>query len=50
MYPHNDFIFWTLELGLLGLGALVTFWAQVALAIRWIVKKGSQSERTTPIV
>ena len=47
VYPHNDFIFWTLEFGLLGLAALVTFWTQLAVAIRWIAKKGSRSDRSS---
>jgi hypothetical protein len=41
IYPHNDFIFWTLELGLLGGLALIVFWVQMVRAVSGISRYGS---------
>jgi len=33
VYVHNDFLYWTLELGVLGLLAMIAFWAQLVAAL-----------------
>ncbi len=44
VYVHNDFLFWTLELGLIGLTAMIVFWARLVAAIRrinrWLAERG----------
>jgi O-Antigen ligase len=34
VYPHNDFIFWLVELGLIGLLGMVLFYGQLVMAFR----------------
>ncbi|MGH9890430.1 MAG: O-antigen ligase family protein [bacterium] len=34
VFPHNDFIYWMVELGLIGLGALVVFWLHLLRVFR----------------
>ena len=34
VYPHNDFLFWTIELGVAGLGLFLLFW--IVLLRQWI--------------
>jgi O-antigen ligase len=50
VYPHNDFLFWTMELGLLGLAAVVLFWILLIRAFRSLSSHGSPSARHTAIV
>jgi O-antigen ligase len=38
VYPHNDFLFVFLELGILGLGLLIGFWIQLLRKI-WLVSR-----------
>jgi hypothetical protein len=40
VYPHNDFIFWGIELGILGIAALVIFWVRLLQALRWMSRAG----------
>jgi O-antigen ligase len=41
VYPHNDFLFWMVELGILGLLGMVTFWAQLLRALRSVLRSRS---------
>jgi O-antigen ligase len=36
VYAHNDFLYWTVELGLLGLGAMIVFWSYLVGRVRTI--------------
>jgi hypothetical protein len=36
VYPHNDFIFWMVELGILGLVGILVFWGQLFRAFRMV--------------
>jgi O-antigen ligase len=38
VYPHNDFLFVFLELGILGLGLLIGFWIQLLRRIRLVLR------------
>lgn len=39
VYAHNDFIYWTVELGLIGLGAMLVFWARLVSVVRKVAVK-----------
>jgi hypothetical protein len=41
VYSHNDFLFWMMELGFIGLVGLVTFWAQLLAALRSVLRSRS---------
>jgi O-antigen ligase len=41
VYPHNDFLFWMVELGILGLLGMITFWAQLLRALRSVLRSHS---------
>jgi hypothetical protein len=44
VYPHNDFIFWMVELGLLGLLGVLLFWSQLLRAFRSVSRSASASK------
>jgi O-antigen ligase len=46
VYPHNDFIFWMVELGLLGLFGIVLFWTQLVRAFRSVIRRAGGVGRT----
>ena len=41
VFPHNDFLFWMVELGYIGLVGLLTFWAQLLAALRSVLRSRS---------
>jgi hypothetical protein len=41
VYSHNDFLFWMMELGFIGLVGIVTFWAQLLAALRSVLRSAS---------
>jgi len=41
IYPHNDFIFWMVELGLIGLLGMVLFYGQLVMAFRSVSRSTS---------
>jgi O-antigen ligase len=45
VYPHNDFLFVFLELGILGLGLLIGFWIQLLRRIRPISRAHDEEAR-----
>ncbi len=49
IYPHNDFLFWFLELGLVGVGALVAFWAHLGIALKRILGRTGLVDRQVTI-
>ena len=42
VYPHNDFLFWMIEFGWLGLFAMVVFWGHVVRAFRAVSRSGTE--------
>jgi hypothetical protein len=38
VYPHNDILFWMMELGFIGLVGIVTFWGQLLAALRSVLR------------
>ena len=42
VYPHNDFIFWMVELGVIGLFGMLLFWAQLIRASRRALRSTSR--------
>jgi O-antigen ligase len=45
VYPHNDFLFVFLELGILGLGLLIGFWIQLLRRIRLVSRAHDEAAR-----
>ena len=45
VYPHNDFLFVFLELGILGLGLLIGFWIQLLRRIRLVSRAHDEDAR-----
>jgi O-antigen ligase len=45
VYPHNDFLFVFLELGILGLGLLIGFWIQLLRRIRLVSRAPEEAAR-----
>lgn len=45
VYVHNDFLYWLIELGVIGFGALVVLWATLVRTIRFIGRLASPFER-----
>jgi O-antigen ligase len=45
VYPHNDFLFVFLELGILGLGLLIGFWIQLLRKIRLVSRAHDEAAR-----
>jgi len=45
VYPHNDFLFLFVELGILGLGLLVAFWLRLLRKIRLLSRSRSEPAR-----
>jgi O-antigen ligase len=45
VYPHNDFLFVFLELGILGLGLLIGFWIQLVRRIRLVSRAHDEAAR-----
>jgi O-antigen ligase len=45
VYPHNDFLFVFLELGILGLGLLIGFWIQLLCRIRLVSRAHDEAAR-----
>jgi hypothetical protein len=39
IYPHNDFLFWMIEFGLVGLTLFIIFWFQVLRATRFLLTR-----------
>jgi O-antigen ligase len=44
VYPHNDFIFLMVELGLVGLVLVVLFWSQLLIAFRSVSRTASENK------
>lgn len=38
VYVHNDFLYWALELGLIGLALIVVFWTRLLAALRRVAR------------
>ena len=45
VYPHNDYLFWALELGLLGFAALAMFWVHLIRTFRRLSREGPYRAR-----
>ena len=45
IYPHDDFLFLFMELGILGLGLLVAFWLHLLRKIRLLSRNPSEQSR-----
>ena len=45
VYPHNDFLFVFLELGIIGLGLLIGFWIQLLRRIRLVSRAHNEAAR-----
>jgi len=45
VYPHNDFLFVFLELGILGLGLLIGFWIQLLRRVRLVSRAHDEAAR-----
>jgi hypothetical protein len=45
VYPHNDFLFWMVELGFVGLLGVVIFWGQLLAALRFVLRSASGERR-----
>jgi O-antigen ligase len=45
VYPHNDFLFVFLELGIVGVGLLVAFWLRLVRGIRTVSRARDESVR-----
>jgi hypothetical protein len=45
VYPHNDFLFVFLELGILGLGLFISFWIQLLRRIRLVSRAHDEAAR-----
>jgi hypothetical protein len=41
VYPHNDFLFWMVEFGVLGLFGMLLFWGQLLRAFRVVSRSAS---------
>jgi hypothetical protein len=50
LYPHDDFLFWTLELGLWGLGLWLLYWVSLVGASRRLLRSGRGAGRAAVIV
>lgn len=50
VYPHNDFLFWMIDLGLLGLFGMVLLWAQIVRAFRAVSRSRSAYARHVQIL
>jgi O-Antigen ligase len=44
VYPHNDFLFWMVELGVLGLLGMALFWTQLLRALRQVSRSESANK------
>lgn len=49
VYPHNDFLFWTLQFGVFGLGLVLTFWSTLYLAFRRVARRLRASAGDEPV-
>jgi hypothetical protein len=50
VFPHNDFIFWMMELGLVGLGALLIFWWYLVRVARRLASSGDTDYRAMAFI
>jgi hypothetical protein len=50
VYPHNDFLFWMVELGVLGLFGMALFWTQLLRALRLVSRSENASKSYVQIL
>jgi O-antigen ligase len=44
VYAHNDFLYWTVELGIVGLACLIIFWARIVGVVRRVTARARTVE------
>ena len=50
VYPHNDFLFWFLELGVVGVGLVIVFWTDLLRKIVLLLRSSAEHNRRTVMV